>query len=109
MNERIYQVRPAIFVPVILFCLSIWVSAKISWWFFISVPFIYLGSICAQPNLNLANGCLAYVSMIIGTVISPFHLFSGAAIGLGAGISFYGSAIEKRLRMKPIADHTSPQ
>jgi hypothetical protein len=75
-----------------------------SWWWLTALPFIYLGSICAQPNLNLADGCLAYVAMLVGFGTVLWFKPLGLAIAAGAMAGFYLSAIEKRVRMRPVPD-----
>jgi hypothetical protein len=60
MEKRVYIIKPAIFAPSILSIVAVVAAIKILWWALVSLPFIWIGSICAQPNLNLANGCLAY-------------------------------------------------
>ena len=44
------------------------------------LPFIWLGSVCAQPNLNLANGCLAYLAMLVGVGVTALCRPLGIAI-----------------------------
>jgi len=101
MTERVYIVRRAVFAPAILSMIAIVAAFRGSWWFLVSLPFIWLGSVCAQPNLNLANGCLAYLAMIVGFVVAAFFRPVGNAIAAGAMSGFYFSALEKRLRMRP--------
>jgi hypothetical protein len=104
MTPRVYIVRPAVFAPVILSVIAIVASAQVSWWFMVSLPFIWLGSVSAQPNLNLANGCLAYLAMIVGFVVLALYRPLGIAILAGAMSGFYVSAIEKWIRMRPAPD-----
>jgi hypothetical protein len=68
------------------------------------VPFIWLGSVCGQPNLNVADGCLAYLAMLAGIVILVFFRQLGTAIFAGSMSGFYLSSLEKRLRMRPSED-----
>jgi hypothetical protein len=104
MNERVYLIPPAVFAPVTLTVAAIVASFVESWWFLTSLPFIWLGSICAAPNLNLANGCLAYLSIIFGFVVLAFFRPLGFAILVGAMAGFYASAAEKWIRMRPAPD-----
>ncbi len=62
---------------------------------------------CAQPNLNLADGCLAYLAIMIGFGITFFHRPSGDAICIGALAGFLLSAFEKRLTAKPVYGDTA--
>ena len=101
MKQRVYIIKPAIFAPSILSVAAVIAAIRISWWALVSLPFIWLGSICAQPNLNLANGCLAYLAMLIGFAVAVLNRPLGAAIWAGAIAGFYLSAIEKRLRARP--------
>lgn len=61
------------------------------------IPFIAVGWYCAVPNLNLADGMLAYLSMMIGFIVLQFHRDSGLAIVAGAAAGFYLSALEMRM------------
>ena len=101
MEPRVYIIRPAIFAPGILSVGAVIVAFQVSWWALVSLPFIWLGSVCAQPNLNLANGCLAYLAMFIGFGVTALYRPLGTAILAGAISGFYGSAIEKRIRARP--------
>ena len=101
MTPRYYIVRPAIFAPAILAVAAIVAAFRDSWWFLAALPFIYLGSICAQPNLNLANGCLAYLAMLVGFATLASFRPLGLAILAGAMSGFYVSALEKWIRMRP--------
>jgi len=37
------------------------------WWLFLGIPLVYLGWVCAAPNLNLADGCLPQLTLIGGS------------------------------------------
>ncbi|HEX4997875.1 MAG TPA: hypothetical protein VFY29_06600 [Terriglobia bacterium] len=104
MLQRVYIVRPAIISPVILSVVAFVVAAQQSWWFLASLPFIWLGSVSAQPNLNLVNGCVAYLAMILGFGLMALFRQLGVAILAGAMAGFYMSAFEKRMRMRPAPD-----
>lgn len=101
MTEGTYIIRPAIYSPVALSGIVVLLSFTESWWCIAAIPFIWLGSICAQPNMNLANGCLAYLAMLIGVGICAWFRPLGLPILFGAITGFYSSAIEKRIRMRP--------
>jgi len=77
-------------------------------WYFVALPFIWLGSICAQPNMNLVQGCLAYLAMVVGWAILTVFKPLGIAILGGATFGFYLSAIEKRLRARPVPENGLP-
>jgi hypothetical protein len=104
MSQRVYRVRPAVIAPAVLAVAAVVFAVRQSWWALVALPFIYLGSICAQPNLNLANGCLAYLAMLIGFGISALFPPLGFAIVGGAMSGFYVSALEKRIRMRPVPE-----
>jgi hypothetical protein len=101
MTPRCYLVPPARFAPAVLSVLAILAAWRESGWFLAALPFIYLGSVCAQPNLNLANGCLAYLAMLAGFATLTWFRPLGLAILAGAMSGFYVSALEKRIRMRP--------
>ena len=100
-TEKIILVRGARIVPVALLVAAISIGISHSAWWLLSIPFIWVGWICAAPNLNLANGMLAYLSMIGGFILMQFHEPSGAAIAAGAAASFYLCALEMRITAKP--------
>ncbi len=104
MRERVYIVRPAVFAPAVLSVAAFVASFRESPWFLAALPFIWLGSISAQPNLNLANGCLAYVAMLVGFGLLLVYRPLGIAIVAGAMSGFYLSAVEKLIRMRPAPD-----
>jgi len=104
MSERVYIVRPAVFAPTILSLIFVVLCLRESWWFLAALPFVWLGSICAQPNLNLVNGCLAYVSIVVGFALVMLFKPLGLAILAGSLSGFYISAVEKRLRARPIVN-----
>jgi hypothetical protein len=78
-----------------------------SWWL-LAIPFVAIGWICAAPNLNLANGFLAYVSMIVGFILLKFHEPSAHAILTGAAAGYYLSALEMGLTAKPYITKGNP-
>jgi hypothetical protein len=104
MTPRVYIIRPAVFAPAILSGVALVAAVQESRWFLAALPFVWLGSVCAQPNLNLADGCLAYLAMIVGFAVTAIFRPLGIAILAGAISGFYVSAIEKRIRMRPAPD-----
>lgn len=108
MNENVrkvpigYRIRPAVVAPLLVSGVAVVFAIQYSVWWLLAIPFAVLASFCGQPNLNLADGCLAYLSIMIGCGIAIFHRESGLAIFFGAFISLYLSALEKRLTAKPI-------
>ena len=96
-----YRVEPAIFAPIVLTIAAIFLAAG-TLWSLAAIPFIFLGSICAAPNFNLANGCLAWVAILVGFGVMLLHRELGGAIFVGTATSWLLSGIEKRLRMKPL-------
>lgn len=108
MTPRVYIIRPAVFAPVALSVVAVVVGIRDSHWFFAALPFIWLGSICAAPNMNLAEGCLAYLAMILGYALLWVNKPLAIAILNGAISGFYLSAIEKRLRARPVPEDGPP-
>lgn len=104
MTQRTFIVRLAVFEPVVLSVAAVFLAVQDSSWFLAAPPFIWLGSGCAQPKLNLANGCLAYLAMMVGFGVMALHRSFGIAILAGAISGFYVSALEKRIRMRPAPD-----
>ena len=101
LEQKIIMVRRARVVPVLLAVGAVAIGITQSTWWFLSIPFIVVGWISAAPNLNLANGMLAYLSMVVGFVLFHFHKQSGLAVVAGAMGGFYLCAIEMRLTAKP--------
>ena len=106
--QRYFLSPRAVFAPSILSATAIGLTIWISGWFLLSLPLIWLASSCAQPNLNLINGCLAYVGMIIGFVLLAWHKPAGTAVLFGTMAGFYLSAIEKWVRAEPVREAKMP-
>ncbi|MDB6132266.1 MAG: hypothetical protein JWM59_509 [Verrucomicrobiales bacterium] len=102
MAPQVYTIRPAVFAPVFLSLAAIGAAVLLSWWFLAALPFIWLGSVCAQPNLNLADGCLAYLAMIAGGLIAGWFRWPGIIVIAGTMSGYLLSVVEKRLRMRPL-------
>ena len=104
MTNQLYRIYAAIVAPTILSATAIVAAIVYSWWFLAAIPFVWLGSICSAPNMNLADGCAAYFSMIIGFGLMSVAKPLGLAILIGAASGFFASALEKRIRMRPVED-----
>lgn len=103
-----YRWKPAIVAPIVVCVVLVVLAFVESPWWLLSIPFAVYASLCAQPNLNLADGCLAYIAIMIGFGIMYFHRPSGSAICLGTLAGFYLSAFEKRLTAKPVYEDLAP-
>ncbi len=108
-REHVYLVPPAVFSPSILSVVAIVLGLAVSRWALAMLPFIWLGALCSAPNLNLANGCLAYLAMIAGWLIAEFFEPRGIVILVGAASGFYADALEKHLRMRLVPDKGAAQ
>ena len=97
-----YRLKPAIVAPILVCGSAVILAFMDSPWWLLSIPFAVYASLCAQPNLNLADGCLAYLTIMVGFGIIFVHRPSGSAICIGTLASFYLSAFEKRLTAKPV-------
>jgi hypothetical protein len=97
-----YRLKPAIVAPILVCGSVIGLAFVDTPWWLLSIPFAIYASMCAQPNLNLADGCLVYLTIMIGFGITFFHRPSGGAICVGTLASFYLSAFEKRLTARPV-------
>lgn len=99
---KLYRVFPSFVAPIVLSGFAV-LGVRQSWWLLCSIPFIVLGSICAAPNLNLADGCLVMLAVIVGVFVAAL-LFQplGLAIIMGSIAGWIGGAIEKNLRMRPL-------
>jgi len=97
-----YRVYPAVFVPCLLALGTLAIAFTLAPLAFIALPFIYLGSSSAAPNLSLSSGFLALIAVGAGLLVSFYQLEIGAAIFLGSGVSWVLSSFEQRLRAKPV-------
>lgn len=97
-----YRLKPALLAPLVVCGVGIALAFVDSPWWLLSIPCAVYASLCAQPNLNLADGCVAYFMFIVGFAIIYFHRPSGIAICFGTLASFCLSALEKRLTAKPV-------
>lgn len=103
-----YLIKPAVVAPIIAITVIVGLAFTWSLWALIGIPFAILGTICGQPNLNLADGCLALIAVGVGLMTAIFHREIGFAI---AGSSFGGmlaAAAEKTIRMVPYEDELAP-
>jgi hypothetical protein len=108
------RISRSIFVPILLSLATAWLSATSTAWALIAIPFIVLGSLCAAPNLNLADGFLVLVSAALGLVVSRYQRDIGGAILLGSVLSWFLSSQEirvtatlKRKASRQVDDETS--
>jgi hypothetical protein len=89
-NRRILKSPYGILVLLVAY--AAWQS---NWWLLFGVPLIYLGWVCAAPNLNLADGCLpqlvVIVGLILGAMVSP-RVFS--ALGAVCWVSWLVCSLE---------------
>ena len=104
MTPRAHIIRPALFAPAVLSAIAVVGAVQWSWWSLAALPFIWLGSLCAQPNLNGANGCLAYLAIFVGIALIPLFKALGIAMLTGSMCGFYLSTVEKWPRMRPAPD-----
>ena len=100
--RKTYRIYPAKIAPIAIAAVAIYFGVAFSPLAFIAIPFIYLGSICAAPNFNLADGFPILVSMVLGAGIMIFKKEIGFAIFLGSTSSWVLSAIEKAITAIPI-------
>ena len=102
-----YRVPLAVIAPVVLVVATVFLAIAVSPWSLVAVPFILLGSLCAAPNMNLANGLLAIVAILLGIGVAYLHREVGSAIVLGTVASWFLSSLEKRWRAIPVYDDSS--
>jgi hypothetical protein len=102
--EQVYEVPRLVYTPVVLGFVVLVLNIFEYWWALAAAPFILLGCLCAAPNLNLANGCLAYLAMLVGLIVTPFHPPLGLAIFAGTAAGLYAGALEQNLRMRAESD-----
>ncbi len=103
--QQWYRVYPAIVAPASLALAALVAAITVTWWWLAAIPFIWLGSICAQPNLNLADGCLTYLSIGAALIVLRFHPPLGHAILVGAIAGYVFAFAEKMIRMHPIHEN----
>src|SRR5262249_13180695 len=98
--EQWYFVPRAVYAPTALTLLAIGTGFFQTWWALAAVPFIWLGGLCAAPNCNLADGCLAYLSVVVGLALVVFIKPLGLAIIAGAISGYCLSVLENRAGMR---------
>lgn len=101
-------IKPAIFAPIVLVGLLVWAAFELSPWALIGIPFAVLGTLSGQPNLNLADGCLAYIATIGGFLLISVHSEIGLTIAISSYAGLWGGAIEKRIRAVPYDPNLFP-
>jgi hypothetical protein len=103
MKPTCYLIKPAIASPVIV-CFGLIIAAFVmSPWALTAMPFAILASFCAQPNCNMADGCLAYASMAVGLFLwIVIQHPAGGPIILGTLASYSLAVVEKTYRAKPL-------
>lgn len=98
-----YRVFPSVVAPIVLSGFAAYFGFTRDYWILCSIPFIVLGSICAAPNLNLADGCLVLVASLVGVAVAALWFRPlGQAIVAGSFAGWIGGAVEKRIRMRPL-------
>ena len=102
MEPTHYEIKPAIFAPTAVCAVAIVLASTYSTWWLAAIPCAILASLSAQPNMNLADGCLSYFVLVVGVVILFFHPLLGGSIIISMAISYVFSVLEKNLRAKPI-------
>jgi len=101
-EPKAYRVFPSVVAPIALSGLAAYLGFTRDYWLLSSIPFIVLGSICAAPNLNLADGCLVVIATLIGVAIAALWFRPlGQAIIAGSFAGWIAGAVEKRIRMRP--------
>ena len=101
--EQLYRVYAAVIAPGVLSLAALVAAFSVTAWWLVAIPFIWLGSMCAQPNLNLVDGCLTYLSASVALIVLGFHPASGIAILAGVVAGYIFGFIEKMMRMHPVA------
>jgi len=104
MIERVYFVPPAIITPVELTAAATVCGLALTPWWLASIPFIWLGSICGQPNLNMADGCLAWLTIVVGLFLFAAVPPLATSIVFGTLSGLVASAMEKAARARPASD-----
>ena len=98
---KTYSIPPAKIAPITLAAFAICLGIVFTPWMFAALPFIYLGSICASPNFNLADGFLVLISIIFGVGVLLLKKDIGLIIIISVSSSWILSAIEKAITAKP--------
>lgn len=97
-----FILRPAIYPPVLIAVIAGSLAVTSSAWWLLAIPFGILGTICGQPNLNLADGCLAVLAAFAGLALTVVHAPSGVAIACGSFGGMIMGSIEKHIFAKPV-------
>lgn len=99
-----YLIKPAVAAPIVATAILVLLAFTGSIWWLIGVPFAIIGTICGQPNLNLADGCLAWMMAGLGLLVAAFHRDIGVVIATSSVCGLLLGAFEKTLRAVPYDD-----
>ena len=99
--HQAYVIKPALVAPIMAFAVIVGFAFTWSPWALIAIPFAILGTICGQPNLNLADGCLPLIAIGVGLLIATFHREIGFVIAASSFGGMLAGAAEKTLRRVP--------
>ena len=105
---RANLIKPALVAPIIAIAVIIGFAITWSLWTLVGIPFAILGTICGQPNLNFADGCLALIAIGVGLVASIFHREIGFAIAASSIGGLLAGAMEKTIRAQPYDGEQNP-
>jgi len=105
---RAYLIKPAVVAPIVAIAMIIVLAFTWSLWALVGIPFAVLGTICGQPNLNLADGCLALIALGLGLLILTFHREIGLAIAASSFGGMLAGAAEKTIRAVPYKGDSLP-
>ena len=96
-----YLIKPAVVAPIVATATLTTLSFIWTLWWLIGIPFAIVGTACGQPNLNLADGCLAWSAVGIGLLLALFHRDIGFTIAASSFCGLLLGALEKTLRAVP--------
>jgi hypothetical protein len=103
--QRLFLVPPSVIAPLVLSGVAISLGVAFDEWVLGAIPFVLLGSFCSAPNLNLADGCLVVLAVLVGCAIAAsVSLHFGAVMIIGTVAGWIFGAVEKNLRMKRVVD-----
>lgn len=93
---------PGPLISAVLLAIGIAVMGLVlSRWFFLGLPFAYLGLACSSANFNLADGCLVQVATVVGGVVALFFPSIGGPIMIGVLGGWILGCAERAIRARP--------
>lgn len=105
MQQRWFFIPMPVYVPGVLSLVALGCAACLSPWALLAIPSVWLGAICSAPNHNLADGCLAFVAMVVSFVVTVFWP-PAFVVYAATFVSWFLSGFERATRARPVDENS---